>query len=1071
MLSLMSRFDPKSMEDEVRSYYDKVDIRSLLEGKLRDRPKVGYVEGPPTMNGEPHIGHIRGRIMKDLWYRFNTLRSMNILFRAGWDTQGLPVELQAEKELGLTGSKLENLKSIGMERLVEECKRLVHRYNAKWREVDSILGISMDYENAYWTYKDEYIEREWKYLEKAYKEGILVDGYRVVAYCPSCQTSLSHAEVAQGYESVEDPSLYYKVRVYDEQYKDVYIVIWTTMPFTVVTDELVAVNPDVDYVYISVNDEVWIVGKDRVEALMQELGITNYSILNVVKGSMLEGKRYEHPLLDLIPGLNSIKDRVHMVVAERFVATDTGSGIVHLSPANGEEDFEVASRRSLPVFNPIDDNAVFTEEAGVFSGLYVRDADNKVVELLRERNALLKIGSIVHEYPLCWRSHHKIVWLARREYFYLIDKIADKALSAASKVEYFYSEPRNRFLAIISERKPWCISRERVWGTPLPIWVCSECKKKIPLFSKDEILKSAIELPDRLELHRPWIDRVVVRCDACNGRAYREPFVLDTWHNSGAAPYASLSDEEYSTLVPVPFLTEGIDQTRGWAYTLLMENVIMNSKDEAPFRSFLFQGHVVDEHGNKMSKSLGNVIYAYDLLKDNSVDMVRFYLMWKASPIDALSFSINEMKRRVYQVLNTLYNLHLYFEQNARYDGFDTGKHTLEWAMGSNLLKESELWLLSMLYRLVDKVTYGYERCRFHESARALESFIIDELSQRYIPFTRHELWDDSSDTLPRRLAIYATLAYTLLYIDILMHPICPYITEYLYLRHFKRRASIILEDWVKADTSMINERVERAFMLIDRVISLANSARMKASLKRRWPLASAYVCVDSESDAILLNELLDTLKVQMNVEQLEVRYTDTTGEGAAKVIRLMQQGLPVRPVVRFDAKSMAKRLKGDTQIVLHSLNSVDTLFLLKELVSKGSFTLVYDNKSTIISMEDVAEVKYESKDGYMLAYDDSIMVIISTVRDKALIAKGLVRDVARRIQSLRKEKGYNPTDIVEYACIAGLDDEMLDMLKPLSEQLAYLVRARRVDILKSAPEGIELVHRDIDGRPIMLYI
>ncbi|MEM3016601.1 MAG: class I tRNA ligase family protein, partial [Candidatus Nitrosocaldus sp.] len=719
MIFELKRFEPKYMESVVRDYYSSINLKNTLEDKLKDREVIGFVEGPPTMNGEPHLGHLRGRIMKDIWYRFNTMKGFKVVFRAGWDTQGLPVELQAEKELGLTGNKLENLKSIGMERLVEECKRLVHKYNEKWVEADTLLGMSMDYEHAYWTYRDEYIEREWRYLRRAWEQGILAEGYRVVAYCPSCQTSLSHAEVTQGYEMVDDPSVYYKVRLLDRERDGItdpiYMVVWTTMPFTVVTDEMVGVKPDADYLYIRIGErgEVWVVGKDRLESLIDELGIEkgSYSIVKSVKGYELEGKRYEHPLIDLIPGLKTIADRVHIVVAEEFVATDTGSGIVHLSPANGEEDFDVASRRSMPIFNPIDDRAVFTEEAGAFAGLFVRDADAKVAELLKDRGSLLKIGKIRHEYPTCWRSHHRLVWIARREYFYLIDRIAYKALSAAERVEYFYPEPKNRFLAIIGERKPWCISRERVWGTPLPIWVCSNpsCKAKIALFSRDEIVKNALELPDgpMFELHRPWIDRVVIKCNICNSKAYREPFVLDTWHNSGAAPYASMSDEEYERLVPVPFLTEGIDQTRGWAYTLLMENVIMKGKDEPPFKAFLFQGHIVDEHGNKMSKSLGNVIDALELLKNNPVDMVRFYFMWKASPIDALSFSIDEMRRRVYQVLSTLYNLHIYFVQNASYDGYEKNKHTLEWAINSNLLRVSEVWLLSRLQALIEKVTEG----------------------------------------------------------------------------------------------------------------------------------------------------------------------------------------------------------------------------------------------------------------------------------------------------------------------------------------------------------------------------
>ncbi|MEM4635535.1 MAG: isoleucine--tRNA ligase [Candidatus Nitrosocaldus sp.] len=1093
MVFELKRFEPKSIEVSVNEYHRSINLRGIMEDMLKDKEVIGFVEGPPTMNGEPHLGHLRGRVIKDLWYRFNTMKGFKVVFRAGWDTQGLPVELQAEKELGLAGSKLENLKSIGMERLVEECKRLVHRYNEKWVEADRLLGMSMDYDHAYWTYRDEYIEREWRYLKRAWEQGILAEGYRVVAYCPSCQTSLSHAEVSQGYEMVEDPSLYYKVRMLDgkeqEQGKDTYIVVWTTMPFTVVTDEMVGVNPDADYVYVNVRisaasndgynvkDEVWIVGHERLASLMDELGIDSYSIVRVVKGYELEGKRYEHPLLDLIPGLKAIADRVHMVVAEDFVATDTGSGIVHLSPANGEEDFEVASKRALPIFNPIDDAAVFTQEAGIFAGLFVRDADAKVVELLKERGSLIKIGKIRHEYPTCWRSHHKLVWIARREYFYLIDRIADKALKAAESVEYFYQEPKNRFLAIIGERKPWCISRERVWGTPLPIWVCSNpsCKAKIPLFSRDEIVRNALELPDgpNFELHRPWIDRVVVRCSKCNSKAYREPFVLDTWHNSGAAPYASMSDEEYERFVPVPFLTEGIDQTRGWAYTLLMENVIMKGKDEPPFKAFLFQGHIVDEHGNKMSKSLGNVIDALELLKNNPVDMVRFYFMWKASPIDALSFSIDEMRRRVYQVLSTLYNLHIYFVQNASYDGYEKNKHTLEWAISNNLLRVSEVWLLSRLQALIEKVTEGYERCRFHESARAIENFIIDDLSQTYVPFTRYELWDDSVEGLSRRLAIYSTLAHTLLTIDVLMHPICPFITEYLYLACFKHKQSILLEGWVKPSRELINEEVERSFSLLNDVISTANAARMKAMLKRRWPLSHAYVCLTSSSDADALSKLMDIMRVQMNVE--DIRLVTVDAQGVERVLRMIEAGLPVKASINLRLKGIASKAKADLPRVVEIFSSMDKVELLRELSAKGRFTITYDEKAIEVTEDDL-DVSVEPMEGYTLKMDEKmmgrmVMVILSTARDRRLIAKGMIRDIARRLQALRKERGYNPTDVVEVAFISGLDDESMEMVKDFKDELAYLVRAKRVEVTSKYDNSIDWREMEMDGKVIRLYI
>src|SRR5919106_2694409 len=1070
-MELGGKFIAKAVEEETRKRLDSLDLPSLIDNEMSGSSElVGYIEGPPTMNGEPHAGHLRGRIIKDLWYRYNILQKRRVVFRAGWDCQGLPVELQAEKELGLTGNKIDNIRKVGIEKIVATCKKIIKTYNEKWILVDNLLGMSFDYDKSYWTFHDKYIEREWKYLERAWKDRLLREWFRVVAYCPSCQTSLSNAEVNQGYKTVEDPSFYYKVKLVHD---DAYMVIWTTMPFTVVTDEMIAVNPEQNYVRLKVGSEEWIVGQDRAEDLMRDLYIAEYSGVQIMKGRELEGLNYIHPLLSVIPGLADLanKPKVHSVVAEEFVDVTTGSGIVHLSPANGLEDFQAAERRNIPIFIPIDDRVAFTQEAGIFQGLFVRDADVKVVEAMKEAGAYILLGKVKHQYPTCWRSHHKLVWLARREYFYMIERLGDKPLSAALGAEYFFEAPRNRYMEIIKEKVPWCISRERIWGTPLPIWTCRKCSHRLGLFSRNEIIRYADSLPDgpKFELHRPQIDRVAIKCERCGSRMEREPFVLDTWHNSGAAPYASLEDDEFTEIIPAAFMTEGIDQTRGWAYTLLMQNIVLTGRPQAPFKSFLFQGHVLDDKGNKMSKSLGNVIDAYKLLNENAVDLVRFYFMWKSSPVESLSFSLEEMATRTYQIMSTLYYLHIYFDQNSKFDKFNLERDSLQWAFSNSLLHIPDKWVLSKLQSVIKEVTSSFEKCRFHEAAKSIEEFIINTLSQTYVPVTRNEIWDDNKNSLNRRLAIYAVLGQVLKVVDIMLHPLSPYISDYLYLVCFSDRKSILLEDWPISDTSLVNKQVEISFDRSREIVSLSNAARMSAKLKRRWPIKSIWICSGGR-DSFDFESILDILKIQINVQDCKViRYKNDTK--LRKLLSLLESEVPIIPRINLSKKNVGIKVKDNLEKVMQSFAKIDIYELLRTLEYSGKYLLTYDEGLRLEMSPDDVELSYIPAEGYALAENGDTMVFIDTRRDKDLVTKGLMRDLARNLQQLRKERGYNTTDIISSAYIAGLEEEEILGLYSMEEELKYLVRVNKIVITIECVKDIKYKMIDLEGRRLHLSI
>ena len=1058
------RFDAAEVERCAREGIDACHIRDVIRGS--GRPAVSFVEGPPTLNGSPHAGHLRGRVIKDLWYRYTTLTGKEVRFYGGWDTQGLPVELQAEKELGITGGKEQIAGSVGVERLVDACKGVVRRFNREWEEADRLMGMSMDHSKSYWTYKDQYIEREWQVLKRAREEGILHDDYTVIGYCPGCQTSLSHAEVNQGYDMVRDPSLYYKVRLRDE---DAYLVVWTTMPFTLVTDAMVGLHPDEEYAYVQVGDETWVVGTTRLEEFMKEAGISEYRTLRTAKGSEFEGRRYFHPLAEHIPGLEELADTYHTTVAERFVDASAGSGLVHLAPANGEEDIAIAKRRGIRVFCPIDERVRFTEPAGKYAGMFVRDADPVIVEDLRTAGALVKIGRIRHKYPLCWRSKHPIVWLARRGWFYMLDGLGSRTVRAAESVKYFFDAPKNRFLGIVGERHPWCISRERYWGCPLPVWECDDCHARTWCHSREEIVQSALTLPDgpQFELHRPWIDRISVRCGECGGHnTRREQYVLDTWHNSGAAPFASQTDESYRSTIPAPFFTEGIDQTRGWAYTLLVENVILSGDAVPPYRAFLFQGHVLDEKGGKMSKSLGNVIDAKELLERHPADLVRLYFMWKASPVEPLSFDVREMTSRPYQILNTLYNLHLYHLQNSEYDGYDRA-HDIGWAAEASLLELPDIWLLSKLQGVVRTVTEKIEGCRFHEAARAIDDFLINSLSQSYIQSVRGELWEDDRAKRDRRHAIYAVLSEALRMLDIMIHPFCPFTSEYLYGAAFGDRESVLLEEWPIPDGALVRPDVEDAFDSTRILLSVAAAARAKAKLKRRWPLKEAHVAVPPGKEGV--DKFWETLRLQMNVETLHPAVTATQASGLERYIELRDLGMPVIPTLSPDRGRLGPRVKGMMGGLLKVLNDSDPHHIIESL-RNGACAIEVDGTKITLQRDDFT-IEYEPADGYQAASRDGYTVFVSTSSDEHTKAIWFLRDVARRLQNLRRKRGYNPTDILDTATILGIDDKVQELVKSNQFDLAGLVRVRRVSFTESGDPAESFVEEDVDGQKIRISI
>ena len=565
--------------------------------------------------------------------------------------------------------------------------------------------------------------------------------------------------------------------------------------------------------------------------------------------------------------------------------------------------------------------------------------------------------------------------------------------------------------------------------------------------------------------HRPWIDNVLIKCKKCNATMEREEFLLDTWHNSGSAPFASLDEAQYKEKIPAPFFTEGIDETRGWAYTLLIENVILNNAPVSPYKSFLFQGHVLDENGNKMSKSKGNVIEASELLEKYPVDLVRFYFMWKSSPIEQLNFSTKEIMSRPYQVISTLYHLHTFYRQNSEYDKFNINETTIEWAKKNNLLTPPDIWLLSKLQRMIQKTTDANDACKFHESGKAIEDFLINSLSQIYIPITKSELWDEDDSQKDRRSTIYAILAKTLKTIDILIHPFSPFTTQYLYSTIFGAKENILLETWPKQNTSLIDEKSEKSFDLLKDVVSVAAAARMKGKVKRRWPLNEAIICL-AKGQKNILESLSELVKSQMNIQNYKIFEIENT-EGMEQYLELKQNGLPVTPKIELERSGIGPKAKQDMGKLLQMFSETEPEAIINELSHKDTFTFQIEQNSIVLGKEDFI-IGFDVVEKYQFAKRQNLIVMISLERDDEMMAKGLIKDLARRLQTLRKDRGYNPTDILSKASILDLDPESFDLIKEKTDEIAFLVRVKQVDFEQSCKE---YKNDDIDGLKIRISV
>ena len=994
-----------------------------------------FYDGPPTANGKPHIGHVLTRSIKDLIPRFQVMKGKNVLRKAGWDTHGLPVELEVEKSLGIDGKK--QIEAYGIKPFVEKCKESVWKYKHEWEELSDRVGYWADMEHPYVTYDNNYIESEWWALKTIYDKGLLYKGFKIVPYCPRCGTALSSHEVAQGYKDVREKSAVAKFQLVDRA--DTYFLAWTTTPWTLPSNVALCMNADYDYVTIQSGEEKYILAKELVVNHFEE---GSYTVLETHKGSYFEGVHYK-PLYTYANAENC-----YYVVNDSYVTLTDGTGIVHIAPAFGEDDANVGRRYHLPLVQLVGEDGKFVEGCGNLTGVFCKAADKLILADLKQRGLLFKELMYEHSYPHCWRCDTPLIYYARKSWFIKMTAVKDRLLKANASVNWIPptigSGRMGNFLENVID---WGISRDRYWGTPLPVWICNKCGKVHVIGSRKELAEKC-GCSENIELHRPFIDECKWDCD-CGGQFVRTPEVIDCWFDSGSMPYAQFhypfeNKELFQRNFPADFISEAVDQTRGWFYTLLAVSTLLF--DKAPFKNCIVLGLVGDEHGVKMSKHKGNVVDPWDSFNKQGVDAVRWYFYTSSSPWLPSRFydeAVSETQRRF---LGTLWNTYAFYVLYADIDNFDPSRYTLSQCKLSLMDK----WILSEVNQLVKTVDRGLSNYEITETARSIERF-TDMLSNWYVRRCRERYW--GSDWTEDKQAAYMTL-YTVL--DTLVKvsaPFVPFITESIYQNitaNFLADAprSVHLCCFPVADETLIDKKLNEAMEKVLDIVVLGRSARNAANIKNRQPLATMYVATKGKFDS----EMTDIVKNELNLKQ--VVFVFSADEFAQ---------YEIKPQLKTLGPKYGKLLNKIRECFANLGDKA------KEVVdcvkNGGTYTFDIDGNAVVVSEQDLL-ISTKNKEGYSVVSDHGDTVALDVTLTDALVEEGIVREIISKIQTMRKECGFVVTDhiVVGYSA-----DEKLS--KVFENNAAEIAQSTLANAVVSANDGTFSKQWDVNGQTVTLYL
>ena len=945
-------------------------------------PAYTFFDGPPTANGKPHIGHVLTRAMKDIIPRYKTMRGYDVLRKAGWDTHGLPVELEVEKELGLDGK--EQIEQYGVIPFIQKCKESVWKYKGEWEVMSDRMGFWADMDNPYITYDNDYIESEWWALKAIYEKGLLYKGHKIVPYCPRCGTALSSHEVAQGYKEVKETSATVRFRVPDEE--NTYFLAWTTTPWTLPSNVSLCVNPDVTYAYVRVDGkETLIMAKDLIEAVLEG---HETEIVKEVLGKELEYKHYE-PLFECTRKAAGGKDAFYVMVDD-YVTTTDGTGIVHNAPAFGEDDYRVCKKYDLPFVQMVDSKG---EMCGgtPWDGVFVKKADPMVLKDLDERGLLFAAPRFEHSYPFCWRCDTPLIYYARSSWFIAMTKVKDRLIDYNRRINWIPETIKEGRMGNFLENViDWGISRERYWGTPLPVWVCDKCGKIHVVGSRKE-LSELTGCDENVELHKPYVDPLTWKCE-CGGTMRREPVVIDCWFDSGSMPFAQWhypfeNKDKFQRRYPANFISEAIDQTRGWFYTL--SAIAACLFDSPAFLNCIVLGHVQDKEGRKMSKHIGNVVDPWVLLDNQGADAVRWYFYTSSMPWLPNRFSAEAVSESQRKYMGTFWNTYAFYILYADIDGFDPTRHKL---VRENLTP-MDRWILSRLNTLIGHVEAYLDDLKMTEAGREMQDF-MDDLSNWYVRRCRERYW--GKDMTADKEAAYMTLYTVLRTMALISAPFTPFMSETMYqnmVRTVDKSApeSIHLCDWPKKDESFIDPELEANMAAVLDIVVLGRSARNAANIKNRQPVASMYVQGKALPD-MYVSIIADELNVK------EVRFVDDASSFISYRVKPQLKTLGPRygKLLPKINQYLAGEGVGNAVVAAHSRGE--------------SYKFDIDGTEISLAAEDVL-VSTEENAGFVTVTEHDLSVVLDTNLTPELIEEGFVREIVSKVQTMRKEAGFEVTD------------------------------------------------------------